>query len=124
MHILPSYPQLTAARPHRWLDLNKGSGMGSVPSGNKPLPGPMLDMGSGNGLVPSGNKPLPGTMLAQIFAIVLHRKATVSENIEVEIFLISEYGRIGTEAGIFLENKINTRQLPADEIRGHVIDSV
>ena len=63
-------------------------------------------------------------MLAQIFAIVWHNKATMSENIEVELFLISEYGPIGTEAAIFLEKKINARQRPADENRGHVINYV
>ena len=83
-----------------------------------------LNMGSGMGLVTLGNKPLPGPMLTQILAIVWRHKATMSENIEIEIFLISEYGPIGTEAGICVENKINARQWPADEIRGHIINYV
>ena len=35
-----------------------------------------VNIGAGNGLVPSGNKPLPEPMLIQIYVVIRHHKAT------------------------------------------------
>ena len=40
-HLLWSCPEVNATRPH-WQSVNIVAGNGLVPSGNKPLPGPML----------------------------------------------------------------------------------
>ena len=40
-----------------------------LPDSTKPLPEPEVNIGSGIGLVPWGNKPLPGPMLTQIYVI-------------------------------------------------------
>ena len=40
-HVLWNYPEVNVIRPDWWL-VNIGSGNGLVPSGNKPLPGPVL----------------------------------------------------------------------------------
>ena len=37
-----------------------------------------VNIGSGNGSVPSGNKPLPDPMLIQIFNTIWHHEATIS----------------------------------------------
>ena len=37
-----------------------------------------VNTGSGNGLVPSGNKPLPEPMLTQIYVTIWHHQATMS----------------------------------------------
>ena len=65
-----------------------GSDNGLVPTGNKPLPEPMLNyMVSDNGLVPTGNKPLPEPMLNRVilsgtnnFACVINTNSKVKED--------------------------------------------
>ena len=37
-----------------------------------------VNIGSGNGLVPSGNKPLPEPMLTQIYVVIWRHQATKS----------------------------------------------
>ena len=55
-HILCNYLQVNATRPHLWL----------------------VKLGSDNGLVPSGNKPLPEPMLTQFFVAIWYHQTTMS----------------------------------------------
>ena len=52
-HILLNFSQLNATEPAWWL----------------------VKIGSGNGLVPSGTKPLPGPMLTKIYAAIWRHRA-------------------------------------------------
>ena len=38
----------------------------------------LVNIGAGNGLVPSGNNPLPEPMLTQIYVAIWHQQATMS----------------------------------------------
>ena len=48
----------------------------------------LVNIGSGNGLVPSGNKPLPEPMLIQIFSLIQHPSIFYSVNILISIMAL------------------------------------
>ena len=48
-----------------------------------------VNIGSGNGLVPSGNKPLPEPILTQIYVTMWHHQATMGVNLQFYNFHIN-----------------------------------
>ena len=45
----------------------------------------LLNIGSGNGLVPSGNKPLPEPMLTQSYVTIWHQQAAMNKGLDLNI---------------------------------------